>query len=159
MEPRLKSISKGNDNLDLQLPPPSRLQHSVFENTLLIRAAIIASLGGVLFGYDLGVISGALPQLKQEFNLSDTDQEIGVSVLYVGSIIGAGYGGALCDAFGRKRAILIIDGVFVVRAICLMCAQSWNYILFGRFILGIAVSISGIAEVAYLTEISPPRIR
>ena len=159
MESRLKSSSKSNDNHDLQLPPPSRLQHSVFENALLVRAAIIASLGGILFGYDLGVISGALPQLKQEFNLSDTDQEIGVSVLYVGSIIGACYGGALCDAFGRKRAILIVDGVFVVGAICLVCAQSWNYILVGRFILGIAVSISGIADVAYLTEISPPRIR
>jgi MFS family permease len=115
----------------------------------------IASLGGVLFGYDLGVISAALPQLTDYFDLTSKQQELVVSILYVGGGLGAAVGGSLCDAAGRKRAILWTDGLFLLGALVLMTAPSLHFILIGRVIVGFAIAVSGIADVSYLHEIAP----
>lgn len=114
---------------------------------------------GILFGYDLGVISGALPQLIATFDLTSKQQEIVVSILYVGGGLGAAVGGLLCDAFGRKWAILVTDVVFLLGAIILMCAPTLNWVLFGRIVVGFAVAVSGIADVSYLHEIAPVQWR
>ncbi len=125
----------------------------------VIKATIAASLGGVLFGYDLGIISAALPELTRTFELSPEEEEMVVSFLYVGCCIGAIFGGLLCDRYGRKRTILVTDVIFVIGASVLYSAQSIDVILGGRIIVGCAVAISGIADVAYLHEISPARYR
>jgi len=121
----------------------------------MIKAVAIASIGGVLFGYDLGVICGALPQLTKEFNLSDKQQEMVVSFLFIGCGFGAFVGGDFCDRFGRKRTIIITDLVFCLGGLVLMLAQNIGTVLLGRIVLGTAVSVSGIADVSYLTEIAP----
>ena len=127
--------------------------------TFVIKAAAAASLGGILFGYDMGVISGALPQLTVAFDLSEAKQEMVVSFLYIGCCIGATGGGYLCDKLGRKSMILVTDLVFVVGAFVLFWASSLSAVLAGRVLIGCAVAISGIADVAYLHEISPRRYR
>lgn len=121
----------------------------------LVKAIAAASLGGILFGYDMGVVSGALPELKRSFALNDTQQEMIVSFLYLGCCIGSTIGGALCDWAGRKKSILFTDLIFVIGAIVLFKSSSISQLLIGRVIVGIAVAVSGIADVAYLHEISP----
>lgn len=136
--------------------------HSVSVGNLspfLIKVAIIASLGGLLFGYDMGVISGALPLLAKEYDLSRRQQEFVVSILYMGCGVGALFGGTFCDFYGRRKTILIVDGVFLVSAVVLFLAPSLYYVCFGRVMLGIAIALSGIADVAYLTEVSPDNHR
>jgi MFS family permease len=119
----------------------------------------IASLGGLLFGYDLGVISGALPQLIRTFDLSRRQQELCVSILYVGGGLGAALGGSLCDSFGRKRAILLCDVVFGLGALILYAAPTFGFVVLGRIVVGFAIALSGIADVTYLHEIAPVHYR
>lgn len=121
----------------------------------VIQVTAIASIGGILFGYDLGVISGALPQVTTAFDLTAPQQQSVVSILYVGGAAGAALGGSICDVFGRKRAIVITDMVFLVGAIILYLAPSYVFLLLGRVVVGFGVAVSGIADVAYLHEIAP----
>ena len=121
----------------------------------VIRATSIASLGGILFGYDMGVISGALPQLIDTFSLTTNQQQLVVGILYLGGGFGAAIGGSLCDNLGRKTAILITDIVFGIGAAILYWANSIPQVVVGRIVMGFAISVSGIADVAYLHEMAP----
>jgi MFS family permease len=126
---------------------------------MLVKITVIASFGGILFGYDLGVISGALPLMTVSFGLSSHQQQVIVSSLYLGAGVGAALGGSLCDAFGRRKAILITDVWFVVGAAVIVAAPSYQMVVFGRVVLGVAVALSGIADVSYLHEIAPEQWR
>src|SRR5210317_459719 len=92
--------------------------------TFYIKAILTASVGGILYGYDMGVISGALPSLSTYFQMTATQQEWVVALLYFGGGIGAATGGFICDLFGRKRAILMTDVMFGVGALMLFAAQT-----------------------------------
>ncbi len=127
--------------------------------TFVLKATVAASMGGILFGYDMGNISAALPQLTEAFNLNLGQEEKVVSFLYIGCFMGATVGGYLCDKFGRKRMIIVTDVLFMIGATVLYSGLTFSTILFGRIFLGCAVAISGIADVAYLHEISPPQYR
>jgi len=72
----------------------------------VVEIAVIASLGGVLFGYDSGCIAGALPQIEESLALTSSQSEWVVSTLHVGACFGAVVGGVICDSFGRRRTIL-----------------------------------------------------
>lgn len=153
--------NSGINNNDTLLPTTSTTPKPDRKrpNWFITKVTIIASLGGILFGYDLGVISGALPQLIDAFDLTRSQQELVVSVLYVGGGIGATVGGILCDTFGRKRAILYTDIAFFLGAVLLYAAPNVTALIVGRIIVGFAVAVSGIADVSYLHEIGPPSIR
>jgi MFS family permease len=125
----------------------------------VIQVTFIASLGGILFGYDLGIISCALPQMTTTFSLSSQQQELIVSILYLGGAIGATVGGSICDLFGRKKSILLCDIIFCVGAAILYAAPTVSTIVFGRIIVGFAIALSGIADVTYLHEIAPIQFR
>jgi len=125
----------------------------------LFKAVCFSSLGGILFGYDLGVISGALPQISVSFDLSESQKESVVSFLYLGGLFGAALGGFVCDKYGRKVAILFTDVVFAIGALLLSTSQSYLSVLCGRFVVGFAVAVSGCADVSYLSEISPVQWR
>ena len=148
------------EELDHHLTPP---ESTVIVNersamsipSFVIKATAVVSLGGILFGYDMGVISCALPQLKQEFNLSEQQQECVVGILYLGAGLGACFGGSICDKLGRKTGILCTDLVFIAGAVILFYATSVHHLYLGRFVVGFGVSVSGIADVAYLHEMAP----
>lgn len=125
----------------------------------VIQATAIASLGGILFGYDTGIIAGALPQVTSDFSLSAEEQEWSVGILYLGAGLGAALGGPMCDSWGRKMSIMICDIIFIVGAIVLATSSHVTQFLVGRVVVGLAISISAIADVSYLTEIAPPRWR
>lgn len=125
----------------------------------VVKATTIASLGGLLFGLDLGCISGALPQIVNAFDLTERQSELVVSFLYIGGGLGAAIGGSLCDAAGRKAAILVTDVVFLLGAVILYFSPSLSVVLLGRIVMGFGVAVSAIADVSYLHEISPPEWR
>jgi MFS family permease len=112
-------------------------------SNFVIQVTSIASLGGILFGYDLGVISGALPQLKATFDLTNSQQELAVSILYLGGGLGATVGGSICDLFGRKRAILMTDVWFLIGSLILYAAPTFQVVVLGRIVLGFAIAVSG----------------
>ena len=87
-------------------------------------AAAFAALGGLLFGYDTGVISGALIFIKREFVLSTFEQELIVSIVLTGAIVGAFSGGRLSDRFGRRITLLATSIVFIAGAILCAAAMS-----------------------------------
>lgn len=142
---------------------PHQHSHSIFAShnlsRVLLLAAVMAALGGFLFGYDVGIISGALLQLEDEFGLTAIQQELVVSVMLLGAMLASVVGGFLVDLFGRRDTIVINAVVFIIGALVLATAKDYGVLLFGRLVVGFGVSLSAIAEVIYISEIAPPATR
>lgn len=121
--------------------------------------AIIASLGGLLSGYDTGVISGALLFINESWNLADTTQGILVSSVLIGAVIGAATNGILADMFGRKKIIMATAVIFTLGSI--MCAFAPNIfvLIASRIFVGFAVGVVNFVVPLYLSEISPKYLR
>jgi len=122
-------------------------------------AAFFAALGGLLFGYDTGVISGALIFIKRDFNLTTVAEEIVVSGVLLGATIGAIVGGRMADGLGRRRVLLITAAVFGVGAVASALAPSPPILIVSRIVLGVAIGLSSTTVPVYLSEVSPPDAR
>jgi MFS transporter, SP family, galactose:H+ symporter len=122
-------------------------------------AGPIAALSGLLFGMDIGIISGALPLIAKAFRASDVIQEFVVSAMMLGAALGAISGGWLSHRYGRRVTLLISGVIFVAGAIGCASAESAYTLIGMRVILGIAVGISSYITPIYLSEISPERSR
>lgn len=121
--------------------------------------AVIASLGGLLFGYDTGVISGALPFLKKEFALNSTMQGIATGAVLGGAAIGAALAGAISDRFGRKPVILVVAVLFTLGALGSAVAPSVGVLLIGRAVVGFAIGVASMLTPLYLAEMAPKQQR
>ena len=129
-------------------------------NRRLLGVAIIAAIGGFLFGYDTGVIGGALLFMKGDLGLhSHAQQQLTVAILLLGAITGALISGWLADRISRRRTKIISGSVYVMGAIGCALAQSYWQILAGRFWLGLAVGTASFVSPMYIAELVPPRIR
>ncbi|MFR0357286.1 sugar porter family MFS transporter [Streptomyces sediminimaris] len=128
-------------------------------NALVARTAVIAAIGGFLFGYDTGIISGALLYIKKDFHAGSAAQEFIVSSLLLGAVGGALLSGYLADRISRRNTKIISGTVYLVAA--LGCALSMNTgMLIGfRALLGLAVGTASFVSPLYISEVSPPRIR
>lgn len=128
-------------------------------NGLLIRVCVIAAIGGLLFGYDTGVISGALLFIKDDLNASDFEQEAIVAAVLLGAMFGAAASGYLADRISRRWTKVISGSVYLIGA--LGCAVSINAeMLIGfRFVLGLAVGTASFVSPLYIAEMAPPSIR
>jgi sugar porter (SP) family MFS transporter len=123
-------------------------------------AASVTALGGLLFGYDTGVVSGALLFLKTEFGgLSSFQQELVTSFLLVGAMIGAFAAGRVADRIGRRPAILITAVVFVVGVLLAAFAPTFWTLIAARLVIGLAVGSASMTVPLYIGEIAPPRMR
>jgi sugar porter (SP) family MFS transporter len=121
--------------------------------------AAIASLGGLLFGYDTGVISGALPFLKQTFALSANMQGVATSAVLVGATLGAAFAGSLSDRFGRKWVIVVVALLFVVGALGSAAAPTLTVLLAARAVVGVAIGVASMLTPLYLAEMAPKERR
>ena len=130
-----------------------------YNKSLVIVIVAIASTGGLLFGFDTGVISGALPFLERTWNLTTEQQEWIVTALLVGAIAGAMSSGRLTDIFGRKKIIIITSIIFAVGSVLAGASPTLGFLAFSRIILGIAIGISSFTVPMYIAEISPTKIR
>jgi sugar porter (SP) family MFS transporter len=117
------------------------------------------ALGGVLFGYDTGVISGALLFIPNDFKLSPFLQGAIVAGLLLGAMIGAALAGRLSDVLGRRRLIMIAAVVFIAGALVCAFAPTVAVLVVGRVILGLAVGSAALVVPLYLSEIAPTEIR
>jgi SP family galactose:H+ symporter-like MFS transporter len=122
-------------------------------------AAIIAALGGLLFGYDTGVISGAELFFSKDFTLSTFALELIVSVVLAGAAFGALIGGRLADAFGRRRLLIVTAIIFVLGAILCAAATSPDMLIVGRVIVGFGIGLASGTVPVYISEVSPAEAR
>lgn len=120
------------------------------------------SFGGILFGYDIGVMTGALPFLKTDWALTNASL-IGwvTSSVMFGAIFGAAIAGQLADKLGRRRMILMSSLIFAIGSIlCGFAPNGGTYYLIGmRIFLGLAVGAASALVPAYMSEMAPARLR
>lgn len=131
-------------------------------NWYIVKLTFAAGLGGLLFGYDTGVISGALLYIRDDFRDVENStvlQETIVSMAVAGAIIGAAFGGRINDRFGRKPAILAADVVFAVGAILMAAAPNVAMLIAGRILVGLGVGVASMTAPLYIAEASPAKIR
>lgn len=119
----------------------------------------IAAVGGLLFGYDTGVVSGALPLLEEEFSLSEIEEEAFVSAAIAACVVGALIGGPLSDRIGRRPTILIAAVLFAIGAAVLTVSNAYWMLLIGRIMLGFGVGKASMISPVYIAEASPQRFR
>lgn len=127
--------------------------------TTLIRAAIVASLGGLLFGFDTAVIAGTTSAIQTLFQLSDWSMGFVVSSALVGTIIGTLVSSKPGDKWGRRQSLKVLGLLFIVSAAG--CAFAWDYwsLCAFRFIGGLAIGGSSVLGPMYIAEISPAKLR
>jgi sugar porter (SP) family MFS transporter len=128
-------------------------------NALIARIAAIAAIGGLLFGYDTGVISGALLYIKEDLSAGTFAQELIVSVLLVGALLGALASGWLADHLSRRRTKMISGGVYFLAALGCAFAVNVPMLVGFRFLLGFSVGTASFVSPMYISELAPPRIR
>ena len=126
---------------------------------MLIVLTILASIGGLLFGYDTGIISGALVMLDKDFYMNDVDEELIVSLTVIGALVAAILGGYLGDRWGRKPTVIISSITFTLGAVLMAAAENLNDLFVGRFIVGLGVGSASMIVPVYLAECAPPMHR
>jgi SP family galactose:H+ symporter-like MFS transporter len=119
----------------------------------------IAALGGLLFGYDTGVISGAILFIKNQFSLSATMEEIVVSAVLVGAVFGAAAGGLLTSRFGRRKLIILAGMIFTCSAIGTALAPTIPWLIAGMVVSGLAIGIASFISPMYIAELVPANVR
>ncbi|MCJ7696028.1 MAG: sugar porter family MFS transporter [Anaerolineaceae bacterium] len=130
-----------------------------YNKSVVIVIASIAATGGLLFGFDTGVISGAIPFLQDYFELTDSQVETVTALGLIGAVVGAIVTGRLSDYLGRKKVILASAFVFATGAIWTGFAPTVTQLMISRFYLGLAIGVSSFAVPLYISEISPTKIR
>jgi len=128
-------------------------------NGFVYFAVGVAALGGLLFGYDTGVISGAILFIKKQFSLSATMEEIVVSAVLVGAVLGAVMGGALTGRFGRRKMIILAGIIFTVSAIGTALTPTVSWLIAARIVSGIAIGIASFISPMYIAELVPAKVR
>jgi sugar porter (SP) family MFS transporter len=128
-------------------------------NRFVYLTAGISALGGLLFGYDIGVISGAILFIKSDFSLSPSMEEIVVSSVLLGSLVGAAVGGVLADRIGRRRLLIITAAVFGLGAVGAALAPGTAWLIAARIVAGAAIGIASFVAPLYISEIGPVDIR
>jgi sugar porter (SP) family MFS transporter len=123
------------------------------------KVSLIAGLGGVLYGFDMGIIAAALVFVRSAFSLSIRLQEVVVSVVLVGAMLGAVVGGTVADRAGR-RATLVWGGViFIAGSILAPLSPNVAMLIAARALLGIAIGFTSVTAPVYVSELAPPQSR
>jgi SP family galactose:H+ symporter-like MFS transporter len=119
----------------------------------------VAAIGGLLFGYDTGVVSGAILFVKTQFSLSPAMEEVVVSAVLVGAVFGAVIGGTLTDRFGRRGLIMLAGIIFTASAIGTAAAQTVAWLIVARVVSGVAIGIASFISPMYIAELVPAKVR
>ncbi|GAE63695.1 MFS transporter, SP family, arabinose:H+ symporter [Chryseobacterium indologenes] len=132
---------------------------STSHSTLIYKSTLVASVGGLLFGYDTAVISGAVGFMKTYYQLSDVMTGWVASCALLGCIVGAMYSGKLSDLVGRKKVLMLSGILFVISSIGTALAPDlWIFVIF-RIIGGMGIGIASMLSPMYISEMAPAAIR
>lgn len=136
-----------------------RIEMSNKKIVYLVFTAFVAALGGLLFGFDMAVISGAIPLVKDQFSLSPAAEGWFVSSALIGAILGVAISGELSDREGRKKSLMLAAVLFFISALGCALAPSFTILILARILGGMAVGVASNVVPMYLSEISPADIR
>ena len=125
----------------------------------MLGVAGVTFLAGLLFGYDQGVISGALPLISKDLGLSTLESEIITSWVTLGALAGALVAGAVADRAGRRRAAVVAGVLFTVGALLEAFAPGAAVLTVGRVVTGLGVGFASVVAPLYAAEMSPKRLR
>jgi sugar porter (SP) family MFS transporter len=125
----------------------------------LIGVGVVIMLAGALFGYDQGVISGALTGIQKQFHVGTLLLEVITSWVTLGAMVGALVAGALADRLGRRRTIIAAALLFVVGALGESLAPATGVLVVGRLVVGFGVGVASVAAPLYAAELAPARVR
>jgi SP family arabinose:H+ symporter-like MFS transporter len=125
----------------------------------LVAITLVATLGGLLFGFDMAVISGVLPFVKSQFSLSAATEGWFVSSALVGCIIGVSFSGDLSDRIGRKKMLMLAAVLFLLSAIGSALSSGFTLLILARMLGGMGVGVASIVAPLYISEIAPANVR
>src|SRR5665648_180054 len=121
--------------------------------------ALIAALGGFLFGFDTAVIAGTTSDLERIFSLDKSGLGFTVAIALIGTIVGTLIVGKLADLYGRKRVLILTAVLYTISAFGCAFSFSWETLLFARFLGGIGVGVVSVVGPMYIAEIAPAAYR
>ena len=133
----------------------SQNESGITSNLYLVKGAVVAALGGLLFGFDTAVIAGAIGDLTRTYNLTPGLLGVTVSSALLGTIFGAMLAGLPSDRFGPRDTLRILAIFYFVSALGCALAWDWYALLFFRIIGGLAIGGSSVLGPMYIAEISP----
>ncbi|HWQ53936.1 MAG TPA: sugar porter family MFS transporter [Bryobacteraceae bacterium] len=119
----------------------------------------VAAISGLLFGFDIAVINGAIIFLRQQFALSEVQTEWAASALLVGCVAGASIAGTLSDRFGRRRILILAALLFAASSLGAALPRNLVEFAVARFIGGVAIGVASVLAPLYIAEVAPPSIR
>ena len=125
----------------------------------LLRVSSIAALGGVLYGYDMGIIAAAVIFVKRSFALSTFMEELVVSIVLIGAMIGAITAGAIADRIGRRATLVWAAAIFILGSVLSPLAPNVYVLIVARAIIGIGIGFSSVTAPVYVSELAPPQSR
>jgi sugar porter (SP) family MFS transporter len=125
----------------------------------LLRVSSIAALGGVLYGYDMGIIAAAVIFVKRSFALSTFMEELVVSIVLIGAMIGAIAGGTIADRIGRRATLVWAAAIFILGSVLSPLAPNVSVLIVARAIIGIGIGFSSVTAPVYVSELAPPQSR
>lgn len=128
-------------------------------NAFVVIIAAVAALGGILFGFDTGVISGAILFIAPEFHLSAWANGLVVSAVLFGALLGSAFSGRFSDWFGRRNVLLATALIFIVGTLASSWATNAAVLMVSRTVIGIAIGVASFVSPLYISEISPPQFR
>jgi MFS transporter, SP family, arabinose:H+ symporter len=128
-------------------------------NAYITKSAVIAALGGLLFGFDTAVISGTTGALSAQYHLTPWTLGVTVSAALLGTILGAMFGGIPGDRYGRRASLKITAVLYLISALGCAFAFDWNSFVLARFIGGLGVGASSVLGPMYIAEIAPAEKR
>ena len=124
-----------------------------------IAVSFVAAVGGLLFGFDTGVISGAIPFIKEHFQLNVVQTGFAVSNLIIACMIGSFFAGPLTDKFGRKKILILSAFFYTISAVLSAVPRTFTELVIARFIGGLGVGSSSVLSPMYIAEIAPAKTR
>ena len=129
------------------------------DRAFLWRVSLIAGLGGILYGFDMGIIAAALIYVRATFALSTQMEEVVVSVVLVGAMLGAIGGGMIADRIGRRATLVWGGAIFVLGSVLATWSPNVGTLIFARGLLGIAIGFTSVTAPVYVSELAPPQSR
>ena len=128
-------------------------------NSKLIKSTLTGALGGLIFGFDIAVVSGIIDLVVQHFGLGGFGKGLTVAVGPVGTVIGCFAGGVIGQRLGSRNALRYAAALYFVTALCTALALNWPMLLAMRFLSGLGLGAASVLGPVYITELAPAQWR